>query len=183
VLSIVCALSERKCKMVTTVKSKKESLRPKIDVLLARAAQQWYVGLLRSAFRLFFAAAKLGDVTAQLNLGYCYDLGIGVRPNRSAALQWYKLAYRQGQSCAASNIGTIFRDEGDTRQALAWFERAVRLGDVEANLEIAKIYIGEKNQVVKAIRCLKRVIEAKARLDVTVASKEEAQRLLKKYSA
>jgi hypothetical protein len=58
----------------------------------------------------------------------------------------------------------------------------VRLGDSDANLEIAKIYIGEKGQVVKAIPYLKRVLRAKARLNVTVASQEEAQRLLKKFS-
>lgn len=96
---------------------------------------------------------------------------------------WYMRAYRQGNACSASNIGTIYRDEGDYKRALKWFERAVSLGDADANLEIAKIYIGEKSQIVEAMPYLKRVIKAKAGLDVTVASHEEAQSLLKKYSA
>jgi TPR repeat protein len=170
-------------KMTGQVKNLTHLFNPKAESILLRAYKQWDGGELRSAFRLFFAAAKLGDVTAQFDLGYFYDVGVGIKPNRSAAMYWYKCAYRHGQSSAASNIGVIFRDEGDTKQALAWFERAVRLGDADANLEIAKIYIGEKSQVEKAIPYLKHVIKAKARLDVTVASQEEAQRLLKKYSA
>jgi len=72
----------------------------------------------------------------------------------------------------------LFREPLGQRQV----ERAVELGDTDANLEIAKIYIREKNQVVKAARHLRRVIKAKAGMDVTIASHEEAQRLLNKYS-
>ncbi|MGH7118989.1 MAG: hypothetical protein ACREFP_08380 [Acetobacteraceae bacterium] len=57
-------------------------------------------------------AAKLGNPSAQLNLGYTYDVGIGVRRNRAAAIYWYRRAYRQGVGIAASNIGTIFRGRG-----------------------------------------------------------------------
>ncbi len=156
---------------------------PKAEAMLLRAHKQWNDGEPRSAFRLIMAAAKLGDPYGQQSLGYFYDVGIGVKPNRESAMLWYMRAYRQGDACSANNIGTIYRDEGDSKRALKWFERAVELGDPDANLEIAKIYIGEKNQIVKAIPYLRRVIKAKARLDVTVASQEEAQRLLKKYSA
>ena len=37
-----------------------------------------------------------------------------------------------------SNIGTIFRDEKKLGPAISWFRRAARLGDADANLEIAK---------------------------------------------
>ncbi len=150
-----------------------------VENLLARAHQQWKKGELRSAFRLFLNAAKLGDVTAQLDLGYFYDTGTGIKPNRSAALQWYKRAYRQGHCSAANNIGTIFRDEGDSRQAIAWFERAVSLGDIDANLEIAKVLLKEKKRAPEARLYLKRVLAAKSKVDVTKASREEAMRLLK----
>jgi len=150
------------------------------DELLRRAYRQCEVGELRSAFRLYLGAAKLGDATAQLGLGYCYDVGIGVMPNRSSAMEWYKRAYRKGFGSAANNIGTIFRDEGDTRIALAWFERAVRLGDINANLEIAKILLQEQKQAENAIPYLKCVAMAKPRVDVTEASRDEAVRLLKR---
>ena len=151
-----------------------------VDELLRRAYRQSQAGELRSAFRLYLGAAKLGDATAQLSLGYCYDVGIGVMPNRSSAMEWYKRAYRKGYGSAANNIGTIFRDEGDTRKALAWFERAVRLGDIDSNLEIAKILLQEKKHAENAIPYLKCVAMGKPRVDVTESSWDEAVRLLKR---
>ena len=49
-----------------------------------RADREEDLGNLRSAFRLFLAAAKAGDVNAQSRVGYCYDVGQGVRSDRSA---------------------------------------------------------------------------------------------------
>jgi uncharacterized protein len=137
------------------------------------ANRQWDQGELRSAFRLFLAAAKAGSSNSQTSLGYFYDAGIGVKPNRELALRWYRRAYRQGDACAANNIGTIFRDEQKTTHALRWFELAVNLGGGDANLEIAKIYL-TKNDRANAIRYLKRTLKAK---DVA-EFREEARRTL-----
>jgi TPR repeat protein len=162
-------------------KVKKDSPESMRDALFAKASEQWDRGRLRSAFRLFLSGAKDGDPSAQHNLGYFYDVGLGVKPNREAALYWYRRAFRHGYRTAASNIGTIFRDEKNVIQALSWFQRAVKLGDADANLEMAKIYLTEKDDVVRAIACLKRATKAKAS-DVTEASKREAQRLLKRLA-
>ncbi len=151
----------------------------KADALFAKASEQWERGKLRSAFRLFLSAAKRGDPSAQHNLGYFYDVGIGVKPNRVAALYWYKRAFRRGYRAAASNIGMIFRDEEKPKQALSWFQRAIRLGDADANLEVAKIYLQEEADVARAIVYLKRTAEAQP-CDVTEGSKIEAQRLIKR---
>jgi TPR repeat protein len=165
--------------MLKPSSKKKYPAKSSVDALFAKASDQWDRGRLRSAFRLFLRAAKRGDPSAQHNLGYFYDVGVGVKPNRAAALYWYKRAFRHGYRTAASNIGTIFRDEKNTKQALSWFQRALRLGDADANLEIAKIYLSEKEDVARAIAHLKRTTKARAS-DVTDGSKQEAQRLLKK---
>jgi TPR repeat protein len=157
-------------------KAKKESP-ARGEVLFAKASEQWDRGKLRSAFRLFLSAAKRGDPGAQHNLGYFYDVGVGVKPNRAAALYWYNRAFRRGYSSAASNIGTIFRDEEKTRQALSWFQRAIRLGDADANLEVAKILLRKEGKTGRAVAYLKRTTKAKPS-DVTEGSKQEAQRLL-----
>ncbi len=160
-------------------------VRPKIypqrdlDLLFERANKQWDEGNLRSAFRLFLAAAKAGDPGSRINLGNFYSDGTGVKPNRALALHWYRRAYRQGERAAASNIGIVLRDEKKLKQALEWFKRAVRLKDADANLEIAKIYL-QLNDRTKAIHHLKQVCKAKPR-DVTEASKEEAHRMLKRF--
>jgi hypothetical protein len=150
-----------------------------LDLLFTRASKRWDEGKLTSAFRLFLVGAKAGDYGAQLNLGTFYSDGIGVKRNRSQALYWYRRAYRHGDGAAASNIGVVYRDEGNLRSALEWFQRAVKFKDADAHLEIAKIYI-QRGETEKALACLKRVRTAKAGY-VTEASREEAKRLVEEY--
>lgn len=149
----------------------------RLNALFRRADQLSDKGRHKAAFRLFLAGAQGGDLSCQLNVGNCYDEGIGVRPDRAAALYWYKRAYRRGDACAATNIATIWRDEGKLQRALYWFQRAVDLGDDDANLEIAKIYLRNDENRRKAIPYLQRVCRSQM---VTEHSQEEAQRLLKK---
>ena len=165
--------------MPKTSSHRKSSSKAKADALFTKASEQWDRGKHRSAFRLFLAAAKHGDVGAFHNLGYFYDVGIGVKPNRAAALQWYKRAFRRGTAKAASNIGTMYRDERNTKEALSWFKRATQLGNADANLEIAKIYLRGNGDSSKAKDYLRRTVNAKA-TDVTNGSRDEARRLLKR---
>lgn len=148
------------------------------DELFERANEQWDRGQLRSAFRLFLLGAKYGDASAQHNLGYFYDVGIGAKPNREAALFWYKRAFRQGYGVAASNIGTIYRDDKSAKKALLWFQHAIELGDIDANLEVAKIYMDQIGDISKAVPYLKRIIRAKSK-DVFDESRVQAQGLLR----
>ena len=145
-----------------------------------RADKEWDRGRLRPAFRLMLAAAKMGESGAQVAVGYMYDNGVGTRSNKQAALYWYKRAYRRGESCAAHNIGTVWRDVGNSKRALYWFERAIRMSDGddgEASLEIAKLYLRKEPR--KAALFLKRVCKSKF---VTQDAVQEAQRLLKRKS-
>jgi TPR repeat protein len=154
----------------------KRSRKQYAEELFIRAAKHEENGQLRSAFRLYLAAAKAGDTSCQLNVGNFYDAGTGVRRNRLAALYWYKRAYRRGDSCAANNIGVMWRNDKKPKRALEWFQKAVRLGDEEANLEIAKYYLRNEPNTLKAIRHLEKVCQSDC---VTEAGKEEATRLLK----
>jgi tetratricopeptide (TPR) repeat protein len=154
----------------------KNSRKQYAEELFIRASKQEENGDLRSAFRLYLAAAKAGEISCQVNVGNFYDAGTGVRRNRSAAIYWYKRAYRRGDSCAASNIGVMWRNDKKPKRALEWFRKAVRLGDDEANLEIAKYYLRNEQDSNKAIQHLKKVCQSNC---VTEAGKEEATRLLK----
>jgi uncharacterized protein len=147
----------------------------KAENLFIRADRADEQGQSRRAFRLMLAAAKLGDQGAQTNVGNYYADGKGVRRNRSAALYWYKRAYRGGEACAASNIGVLYRNEGEPNRALAWFKRAVAAGDDEANLDIGKHYLQNDNPR-RAVPYFKRVRPTGF---VTEAGVEEARRLLK----
>ncbi|MGB7760519.1 MAG: hypothetical protein WBL61_11855 [Bryobacteraceae bacterium] len=162
--------------MAKSVLRARRHQQPDRDRKLQQAHTQWEAGELTSAFRLFLAVAKAGDEGAQVNLGNFYYEGIGVKPNRAKALYWYRRAYGRGCGCAASNIGVLFRDEKKLKQSLAWFERAVKLRDGDANLEIAKIYL-RLNEPAKAVQYLNRALRVKQD-DITEGSKEEAQQLL-----
>jgi TPR repeat protein len=149
-----------------------------LDILFQRADEAWEAGSLRSAFRLFLRAAKAGDIGCQVNLGTFYSDGIGVRPNRAKGMHWYKRAFRRGNSAAAQCIAITYRTENDLNRALAWFERAINLGYIGANLDVAKIYL-KRGENKKAIRHLKRVVKAKP-YAVFEESREEAQRRLRR---
>ncbi|SRR5581483_7726874 len=144
--------------------------------LFERAFKEWKRKKLRLALRLFVAAAEAGDKGAQVNAGYFYDKGIGVRPNRSKAFYWYKRAYRRGDSGAANNIATMWRDQQKMRLALIWFEKAVKLGDDGSNLEIAKYYLRRQHDPKKAISYLDKVCRSNRVAEVEL---EEANRLLR----
>ena len=141
-----------------------------------RAEREDDRGRFISAFRLYQKAAKAGSLDVHVNLGYCYDIGRGVQRNRKRAMYWYKRAYRRGDYSAASNIGTIYRDEGRTARALYWFRRAVALGLEDANLEIAKLYL-KQGASKPAAAYLKKVLRAH---NVCEASQDEARELLKR---
>jgi uncharacterized protein len=138
----------------------------------------WDKGKHRLAFRRFLQAATRSDMSAQLNLGYLYDYGIGVKRKKSLALHWYKRAYSQGCASAANNAGTIYRDWREFQTAILWFERAVSLGDPSPNWEIAKLHFRQRNDIPKTIHHLKLVIQAKSGVDVSQWESEAAARLL-----
>jgi TPR repeat protein len=157
-----------------------QTRKTRAEELFKRADEQWEAGNLRSAFRLLLAAAKMGSSSARLNLGYMYNTGAGVRRSREAALHWYRRAYRQDNPCADSNIGTIFRDEGDFDRALRWFQRAIRLNggdDGDADLEIAQLYLKHSRDIPKAVHHLKNACRSK---NVTQHGLEQAKRLLER---
>jgi len=149
--------------------------------IFVRGQKQQDEGNLKSGFRLLLSAAKLGYSGAQLNLGYTYDVGIGVRRNRAAAMHWYEKAYRseRGWGSAANNIGTIYRDEHNFPEAVRWFRRALRYGDVDANLELAKIYLRNPRHQEKAVACLKDILKATPPIGVGEDTQREARKLLK----
>ena len=140
------------------------------------ASQAWDRGELREAFKAFRSLAERGDGGAQLNVGYFFDEGIGVRQNKVKALYWYRRSYMRGHASGANNIATIYRDRGDLKRAVDWFARALKLGEDGAALAIAKIYLAQGTHAARAKSYLKRVATA---VRVTESVQEEATELLR----
>lgn len=135
----------------------------------------WSPGKLKLAFKQFLAAAESGDFYAFGIVGSFYDFGTGVKKNSSEALRWYRLAAKSGESFAANNAAVIWRDCGKRANAIKWFKKAIALGDGDANLNLAKMYLATNN-FVQARHYLRRTCDAAF---VTQGSKEGARRLLR----
>ena len=56
---------------------------PPIEDQLTLACDLWDCGDNRGVFKLFSVLAAGGDSAAQLNLGYCFDCGLGVRKDQA----------------------------------------------------------------------------------------------------
>jgi uncharacterized protein len=139
------------------------------------AFADWKRGNRKGAFRRFVTLAAEGETAAFLNVGYCYDAGIGVRKDVTEALRWYRRAYRTGDPSAAHNIGIIYRDREECRRAVAWFQRALRLGSDDSAVEIARIDRRLEQHSLRAVRCVRLVIAS----EVVSESDRKAARTLR----
>jgi TPR repeat protein len=130
---------------------------PDIDALLIIAHNAGAAGDFDRARQCYEAGAALGDFMCLQALGYMYDVGEGVAPDKVIALKLYRQAWRRGSHAAAINIAIIYREQGKMRTMFRWFERAAIAGDGSAQLQMAKCYlsgVGVRKNVQAALRCL-----------------------------
>lgn len=130
----------------------------------------------RRAFRLMLRSAQASNLAAQVNVGYLYDVGIGVRRDQDKAVYWYRRAARRGEASAANNIGTVYRDRGQRRLARFWFGRAVSLGNDDAHLELAVLDLNSPGRGKRAKRHLVAVLKS---MRVAPATQDRARELLR----
>jgi TPR repeat protein len=147
----------------------------KSDERFNQACELWDKRRLKEAFRLFLSAAEDGDSSCYLNVGYFYDSGIGTRKDTNAGLRWYRKAHRRGDSSATHNIGTVYRDRGETKRALWWFECALARGNDGSAVEIGRIYLRERNPQLAA-KYFERASKSQSESEDTI---EEATELLR----
>jgi len=143
------------------------------------AHDAWEKGELESAFSLFCQCAELGQVGCMLDLGYFYDEGLGVGIDKEKAMAWYRRAYRRGVSAAASNIAILYREQRRHRLERQWIERAVALGDGDAEVHLAKLYLAGKG--ARRSKAMAKALLTKATTSgkITEVSREEAAALLR----
>jgi TPR repeat protein len=77
---------------------------PDPEKLFLEAERREESGDFRNAFKSLLAGAQLGHSGCQVNLGNFYASGKGTRKSLQKAARWYKQAYKNGASCAASNL-------------------------------------------------------------------------------
>jgi TPR repeat protein len=95
-------------------------------------------GDIKKAVRLYRIAARLGNTSAQSNLGNLLD--DYVVPRRPAeAIYWYKRAVRRGDYIAARNLAMHYRNKDSSRWYIYWLSVAAKMGDKESEKELRKV--------------------------------------------
>ena len=89
-------------------------------------------------------AAEQGDASAQYNLGYCYQHGLGVPQNYAETVKWYRQAAEQGHAPAQYNLGYCYQHGRGVSQnyteAVKWFRKATEQGHARAQYKLGNCY-------------------------------------------
>lgn len=78
----------------------------------AKIKRRRYIGTKR--------AAKAGLIDAQLNLGYSYIYGEGVKVDKKRAVQWYRRAASQKDNRAFYNLGLCYKHGAGVQKSRRW---------------------------------------------------------------
>ncbi len=148
--------------------------------LFDQASLAWEEGKVKIAFELFHEAATQGDRNSLVNLGYCYDEGVGTKKNPRKAMYWYKKAAQHGDLAAYINIAIYYSSRGNFKQAKYWYLKALNKGYKGAALGLAKLGLEGKVNFSRAeiLEYLQIVIKAERMVEVCEADQEEARLLL-----
>lgn len=98
--------------------------------------------------------AAAGDAQAQWELGSLLDGGLldtrgetfVVRPNKRAALTWFRCSAEAGNPGGQICLGNFLSARGEDKQAMSWYRRAALQGDSCAACNIARSYENKRNQ-------------------------------------
>lgn len=97
-----------------------------------------------TAVREFTAAARLGDVSAQYNLGFMYATGQGVAKNYHEAFFWFLKAAKRGDSESQFHVGGMYENglgvHQNYSQAIKWYRKTAEQGLAVAQLTLGGLY-------------------------------------------
>ena len=155
--------------------AKKHSGECSVDDQFLLADAAYDRGDFEEAFAKFLHLAEDGDLNGMSRVACMYGDGEGTPRSREKSLEWDLKAAALGSTTSMFNLGITYRDAGDSREAMRWFERLHADGDGDASLELAKMYMvgdleGERIKVY--------LLAAMQSSNVCEASREEAQELL-----
>ena len=129
----------------------------KRNILVKRSAQKSAQWMRR--------AAEHGNRSAQIALGVLLGNGDGLAKNVEESLLWLKKAFHAGDlSPAAHNVAITYREIGNLKMAVQWFQKAADAGDDDALVQLGIHYYwgkGVKKDPEAAIRCFRKATKGK----------------------
>ena len=93
-------------------------------------------GNMDDAIKLFKRAARFGSNEACSKLGTIYD-DVIEPPRPTRAVYWYKRAVEGGDASCAWNLSMHYAGTGRKRGYLHWLRIAAKMGDPDAEKELA----------------------------------------------
>ncbi len=103
------------------------------------------------AFKWFQKAAEKGNINAEIELGKCYEKGIGVDIDNKTAFNYFYKAGCKGSSRAQRRVAHCYHRgigvDRDPMLAFVWYQSAAEEGDAEAQYKTGLYY--EKGRIVK----------------------------------
>ncbi|BDD05533.1 tetratricopeptide repeat protein [Aureibacter tunicatorum] len=101
----------------------------------------------------YLQSAKSGNPESQDAISRLLSLGQGVVLDIAKAKEWALKSIEQGNSTAAYNLGTIYRDQSNFEKAFEYYSLALKMGNKSALLQIGLCYyygIGTASDYAKA---------------------------------
>lgn len=148
----------------------------KLENLYVQALKEYELGKFELAAKKFEKGANAGNVEAMQMLALLYAGGDGVERDFEKSIYWDKRAIELGSIVSLSNLAITYRMRGDIREAKSWFEKAVKTGDGDAALDLAKLYMVTDKEKETIKNLLQQVVDSQ---NVTEASVEQAKTFLK----
>jgi len=98
----------------------------------------------QEAYRWYRAAAKSGELEAQVQVAAMYLTGTGVRRSPTHAFTWFRRAAERGHPEAAKALGEMYYQgvgtEQDLDAAYTWFRQSAEAGDPLAQLRVGRMH-------------------------------------------
>ena len=120
----------------------------------------------KTAFDNFLLSAKAGHPLGQLETGYRYNIGLGVKQNLIQAVYWFRRSSDQGNAQAMFNLGTCYENgqgvSADQEEAFRWYERAAQAGNSNGQTHAGYRYhygLGVARDIDKAVYWYKKAVE------------------------
>ena len=80
------------------------------------------------AFKWFLEAAEEGHPGGIFQTARCYDKGAGVEQNMEKAMEYYRKGMEMGEMTCANNLGSIYLEKGDLKEAYNCYCVAAKQG-------------------------------------------------------
>ncbi len=114
------------------------------DAYIKEATRLYYQGNLEGSFAYFMKAAQGGDHRAQLQVGFCYEKGMGVNQDYAKSAQWYLASAQNGNAQAMKNIGSFYENGTGINEnwieAAKWYQKGAEAGNADAQEALARAY-------------------------------------------